>query len=179
MEVNKVCFIESVKAVRESRGLSQAALADRVGVTQAAISKYEKKGRPIPEDVAIRMTEVLKSPRLHAEYLYENRMEFFNSPLLNNVDDHLVLVLDVLVDELAEAREAAMENAKLLRNKKKDSDIDRHSWQKVIENEMQILDLYANIKLHLIRMDETFEKFSIKELELRHQGKLKMKKYIR
>lgn len=174
-----MCFVESVKAIRESRGLSQAALASSVGVTQAAISKYEKKGRPIPEDVAIKITEVLKSPRLYAEYLYENKLEFFNSPLLNNVDDHLVLVLDVLVDELTEAKEAAIENARLLRNKRKDADIDRHSWQKIIENEMQILDLYANIKLHLIRMDETFEKFSIKDLEQRHKGKLKMKKYIK
>lgn len=174
-----MCFAESMREIRESRGLSQLALADMVGVTQGAISKYEMCERPVPEDVALKMTQVLKSPRLYAEYLYEHKCEFFNSPLLNNVDDHLILGLDVLVEELTEAKAAAVENAKLLRNKKKDADIDRRSWQKIIENEMQILDLYATLKLHLVRMEETFESFSIRQMEERHRGKLKTKRYIK
>lgn len=174
-----MCIAETLKAERERRGITQASLAARVGVTQGSISKYEMRERIIPDDVALAAAKALRSPRLYAEFVHERRSEYFNSPLLDNVDDHLILGLDVLAEELEEATAAAKHNAKLLRNKGGDGDMDRRSWELVMENEMQIVDLYAALKLHLVRMEETFERFSVRDLERRHYGKLKMKHYVR
>lgn len=42
---------ETIKGLREARGLTQRALADAVGVTDKAVSKWES-GRGLPDNLA-------------------------------------------------------------------------------------------------------------------------------
>lgn len=49
---------------RESRGLSQAALAERLGVTQGRVSKIEAGLLPVPHDLLDTMSRTLDYPRL-------------------------------------------------------------------------------------------------------------------
>jgi Zn-dependent peptidase ImmA (M78 family)/transcriptional regulator with XRE-family HTH domain len=48
---------------RESRGLSQTALADKIGVTQSKISKFESGMLPIEDDDLARVADALGYPR--------------------------------------------------------------------------------------------------------------------
>lgn len=51
--------MKRLQEVRESRGLSQSALAKRVGVTQQAIAQYESGKRTPTGDVLVRLAQVL------------------------------------------------------------------------------------------------------------------------
>ena len=85
-----MCFAAALKEVRTSAGLSQQVFAGLVGVNQPYFSKLEKK-----------VARVLNSSRLHTEYVYEKKAECFNVPVLNNVDDHVIVVLGSLIEEVA------------------------------------------------------------------------------
>jgi putative transcriptional regulator len=56
MEYSKVMLrdveAKELRAIRERMGLLQAQLADRLGVTQGALSRWESGSRRIPEPVA-------------------------------------------------------------------------------------------------------------------------------
>lgn len=54
-----MAFSDNLKLMREKRGLSQLELAQAVGVSQAAISDFER-GKKLPAiDVAVAMEDIL------------------------------------------------------------------------------------------------------------------------
>jgi transcriptional regulator with XRE-family HTH domain len=57
-----------VRERRLSLGISQRALARRVGVTQAALSHYETGKRPIPPDVAAALAQAMQCPDVLGRY---------------------------------------------------------------------------------------------------------------
>lgn len=57
-----------VRERRLSLGMSQEALARRVGVTQAALSHYETGKRPMPPDVAAALAKAMRCPDVLARY---------------------------------------------------------------------------------------------------------------
>lgn len=167
-----MCFIDSMIQLRNERNMSQKLLGNMCGVTQAAISKYERKIDTIPTDIAYKVTEILKSPRLRKELIFEKRAEYYNVPTPNNVDDYIVTVLDVLIEEFKEAANAAEELKGLIRNKKSDKQIDEARWKEIIKCEIQLVDPLPALKLHHANMIETFDRFSLKELEKEQYKKL-------
>lgn len=58
---------EQFKAIRQSLGLSQTAMADRIGVTMQAVYYYERGMRGIPKPVQL----LLEAQRVYAELLEE------------------------------------------------------------------------------------------------------------
>ena len=50
-----------LRGLRLREGLTQAQLADAIGVPQSHISAYEKNARPIPRDKAVKLAEHLHS----------------------------------------------------------------------------------------------------------------------
>jgi transcriptional regulator with XRE-family HTH domain len=173
-----MCFVEMVKETRTQYGFSQSAIAREVGVTQAAWSKYENKERSIPDDVAKRMAEIMKSPRLMNEYLYEKKAEFFNVPVLNNVDDNIIVVLDTVIEEATELIRNTQELKRTMKNKKSAEQITSLEWDVIMRAEEQIADLIPAIKLNFVVMVEKFG-MDIKSLEDRLNRKLKIKGYKR
>ncbi|MBB6218217.1 transcriptional regulator with XRE-family HTH domain [Anaerosolibacter carboniphilus] len=173
-----MCVAELVKETRLMVGIQQIAIAGQVGVTQATWSKYENKELPMPDDVVERAAAVLNSPRIIAEHLYEKGSEFFNVPVLNNVDDNVLVVLDSLIEESAELIKHTQTLKKLLKNKKSRDQFSSQQWEEVMSAEEQIADVLPAIKLHFITMAEQFE-LDIKSLEKRMNRKLRSKSYKR
>ncbi|MDF2545798.1 MAG: hypothetical protein K0R93_696 [Anaerosolibacter sp.] len=173
-----MCFVELIRTTRIQNGLSQVEIASQVGVTQAAWSKYESKERRIPDDIAQKVAEIFHSPRLINEYLYEKRAEFFNVPILDNVDDNVIVVLDTVIEEAAELIKHSQQLKRLLKNKKSGDQIPKHDWEEIMKAEEQIADLIPAIKLNFVVMVEKFG-MDIKSLEDRLNRKLKMKGYKR
>lgn len=174
-----MCFATMVREVREEYNISQGEIARMCGVSQAVWSMYEMKKRPFPGDIAHRAAKILKNPRLLAEYVYENETEYFKVPVLNNVDDHLMTILNCIEEELEEAIAAVKRNKQLLKNKSKDEQFTESEWDKIIENEMQIVDVMPAIRLYHVRMEEMFSKYNLKDLEKRHIDKMKSKGFYK
>lgn len=167
-----------VKKAREERGYSQGFLSSSVGIAQSTWSKYESCKVPMPNDIAHRAIQILQSHRTKAEYNFNQRIEFFNVPVLNNVDENSVVILDSLIEELEEAIESCKELKRLLRNKRNREHITENEWDKVLICEEQIADLKPAIKLHQIKMIEDFD-MDLEKLEKIIQIKLKTKNYIK
>lgn len=172
-----MCFATMVRVAREERNVSQEEIAKRCGVSQSVWSMYEKKKRPFPGDIAHKTARILKSPRLLAEYVFENETEYFKVPVLNKVDDHLMTILNCMEEELHEAIDAVKRNKQLLKNKNRDEQLTIADWDKVIENEMQIIDVMPAIRLYHIKMEELFNKYKISELEQSHIQKMQSRGY--
>lgn len=62
---------ERITEAREARGLSQAALARRIGISRSAISQWESNGTTPAADKALKLERVL---RYRAEYLIEGTL---------------------------------------------------------------------------------------------------------
>lgn len=174
-----MCFATMVREVREEYNISQEEIARKCGVSQAVWSMYEMKKRPFPGDIAHRTAKILNNPRLLAEYVYENETEYFKVPILNNVDDHLMTILNCIEEELEEAITAVKRNKHLLKNKIKDEQFTEEEWDKIIENEMQIVDIMPAIRLYHVRMEEIFSRYNLKELEKRHIRKMMSKGFYK
>jgi len=155
--------------------MSQAALGDRIGVSQSAISDYET-GRDIPPDNAYKMARALQSDRLLAMYCWEYKTGFFNVPVLNQVDDHSIVGMGVLIEEAAELISNIERLRKMVLNKNDRRQFTKDEWKQLVEYEMQIVDIMPALQLHLIKMSEVFG-LDIRDLEHRLELKMRMKGY--
>ena len=172
-----MAFYELLKEARELSSFTQGSIASLVGVSQSNWSKYENGQRPIPDDVAIMAIDVLKNPRLKVEYSLDKRAGLLNIPLLNNVDENAVTVLDALIEESEELLINARALKRVIRNKKTNEDFSQSEWAIVMKCEEQIADVIPALKLHFITMAENFN-LDPNRLALILKAKFKRKKYI-
>jgi transcriptional regulator with XRE-family HTH domain len=172
-----VSFSDELLKQRKHVGMSQSELARRIGVTQSTISDYES-GRDVPSENAFRMTRVLESDRLLAEYSFEYKTGFFNVPVLNRVDDHSIVGMGVLIEEAAELISSIERMRKLVVNKRDRREFTKEEWQKLLVHEEQIIDIMPAIQMHLIKMSEVFG-LDLQDLERRLELKMSMKGYYK
>ncbi|MTI53816.1 helix-turn-helix domain-containing protein [Geosporobacter ferrireducens] len=149
-------FAQLLKEARIQYGLSQKALAKRLGVTQATWSLYENKKRQIPEDVIRKASVVLKNPRLLNQYVYETKSEFFNVPILKNEDESIFAILDILIERAKELIKHTQELQNFLKGKGSDTPITTQELERIMGSQEQIADLLAVIKLNLVVMIEQY-----------------------
>lgn len=165
-----------LRQIRTEVGFTQRALANEVGVDQSRISAYER-GEEIPADVAVNISRVLKSPRLKQAISIEKKSQVVCIPMLNNVNEDPVVIIDSLIEEAEELIESAIKLKKIIRNKKGPDDIEEFELEKIMNFEEQIADILPCTQLHFIRMAEIF-KLDIGRLESKMLMKLKRKKHL-
>lgn len=165
-----------LKEIRKNAGFTQRTLANEVGVDQSRISAYER-GEDIPADVAVNISRVLNSPRLKQAISFEKKSQVVCIPLLNNVNEDPVVIIDSLIEEAEELIESAIILKKLIRNKKGPEDIEPFELEKILDLEEQIADIIPCTQLHFIRMAEVF-KLDIGRIENKMIMKLKKKKHL-
>lgn len=173
-----MAFVSLVRETRQAMNLTQRDVALNIGVSQGMWSRYENGELPIPIDIANQLTKVFKNPRIKAEYVYQERGALFNVPLLNNVDDNSIVVLDSLIKEAGELIEHCRELKIILRNKRSREDLSDLEWDRIMSCEEQVADIFPALKLHFIKMVEEFD-MDLEQLEKIVQAKLKTKKYIK
>lgn len=53
---------ENIRKIRESKGMSRKELADRLGITESSVGRYEKNQREPKHEVLIKIAEALEVP---------------------------------------------------------------------------------------------------------------------
>lgn len=167
---------EILKQTRLAAGMTQRALANEVNVAQCRISSYEN-GEDIPIDIAVKISRVLKSPRLRQAISCAEKDQIISIPILNNVNDDPAVILDSLVEEAGEMIESSMKLKKIIRNRNTLDDLTEVELENVMAFEEQIADIIPAVQLHFIRMAEIFG-LDISRIEKRMIMKLKKKKYL-
>jgi transcriptional regulator with XRE-family HTH domain len=168
---------DRIREARLSNNLSQAELARMLHISQPMISDIEAGKKPAPADIVSRIPLVLDDAKAKAELSYETGSEFFNVPLLKNVDDNPKNVLEVLTTEMFEAGKGIQTIKTLLTNKKPGSSLTDELREQIYEQEEQIADLYVALKMHFTSMDEAYG-IKLKDIEKRTNAKLKRKGYV-
>jgi len=169
-------FAHILKETRKNCDMTQKSLALEVGIDQSRISAYER-GEEIPNDIALNIIRVLNSPRLSLAFSDKRKSEVINIPVPTNVNDDAVNVLDVVIEEAEELILAGRSLKKVIRNKKSKEDFTDFEIEDVLRLEEQIADLIPCLRLHFIRMAETFG-LDIARLEKRMINKFKQKNLI-
>ncbi|GMQ56826.1 hypothetical protein AN1V17_12200 [Vallitalea sediminicola] len=172
-----MCVVDIIKSTREQLGLNQNEIAVKIGVAPSTYGAYERKERNMPDDIIMALANELGSPSIIAEYTYERNTEFFNVPLLNNVDKHPHIVIDSLIEEASEMIKALMVIKKITKNKTNVSQFNEEQYKELLDAEEQVGDVYSALKMHFVTMD-TYG-VNVKEIEKRCNRKLIYKGYIR
>jgi transcriptional regulator with XRE-family HTH domain len=166
-----------IKEARLNNNMSQAELSRRLNISQPMLSDIESGKKSAPADIIFRLPSVLDDARSTAVLAHECGNEFFNVPLLKNVDDNPKNVLEVLMTEMFEAGTSIQAIKNLLINKKPGSILSDELKEKVYVHEEQIADLYVALKMHFTSMDEAYG-IKLKYVETRINSKLKRKEYV-
>lgn len=134
---------EVLREERERLGLSQLEVATAIHVDRSLISHWERGTMRIPHEMACKVIKALRSHKLRAQVCFECEASALTMPYLDLVDQHPVVVISVLAEELEEAKVALL--ALKLNNKRTDSDLaprDREAMEHAAE---QLIDLIAGI----------------------------------
>ena len=165
-----------LKKIRTEAGLTQRQLANEIGIDQSRISAYEN-GEYIPADLAVSISRVLKSPRLKHEMSIDKKIQVLSIPILNNVNEDPVVIIDSLIEEANELIESSIALKKMIRNKRSALDLVAMEVEKILELEEQIADIIPCVQLHFVRMAECFA-LDLDRVEKRMLMKLKKKNYL-
>lgn len=160
-----------IRKKREEAGLTQAALARRLGVSESTLRLYELGIKNVPHDVANVAAVALRSP----EIVYAKCMECPANWLfscLSGVDTHPVVEVQTAIEEAREAIEAV--GALNLRNKSALSHEDRRAVEHAID---QLLDLVPMVAMAAASWCRTYG-LDLKALHKRHVGKLASRGYL-
>lgn len=90
-------FSEIVKELRQSKGLTQTQLAERLGVKKSIISAYETDSRPPSLDMLIKYAREF---HVSADYLLD--METTKKINVDNLSEAQVSILNALINEFSE-----------------------------------------------------------------------------
>ena len=109
---------EKIRAERKKNGLTARELADKIGTTEATISRLERGITPPSPEIVLKISEVLgKSESILFAYMDDNpifraiiRLVF---PELNNIRKEIPSVLMTVIQEAREAIDAADEQLKV------------------------------------------------------------------
>lgn len=145
---------EVLREERERLGLSQLEVATAIHVDRSLISHWERGTMRIPHEMACKVIKALRSHKLRAQVCFECEASALTMPYLDLVDQHPVVVISVLAEELEEAKVVLL--ALKLNNKRTDSDLaprDREAMEHAGE---QIVDLLAGIQTILASWHEWY-----------------------
>lgn len=167
---------KTLKKLQCSTGASCRELADSVGVSPSAISRYGAGNRNIPEDVIVNLARQNGMEELKIAYLAEKKLDIINAPILNGIDDNIqTMILRFIHKEIPEAIEALHNISKLTMNKKILDDVNEvEQLYKEIE---QIIDLIPGFKTFLIRLKQSYN-VNLERLDIAECKKLKQRGYI-
>lgn len=169
---------DTIRDLRRDNNLSQAEFARRLNISQPMISAIEAGLKPVPPDILSSIPIALNDDtKAKAMLSYESGSEFFNVPLLKNVDDNPKNVLEVLTTEMFEAGKAIQGIKSLLINKKPGSELSDSIREQIYSCEEQIADLYVALKMHFTTMDEAYG-IKLNTVEDRVLQKLLRKGYV-
>lgn len=167
---------KTLKKLQCSTGASYRELADSVGVSASAISRYASGSRNIPEDIISNLARQQGMEELKLAYLSDKKLDIINAPILNGIDDNIqTMIFKFIHEEIPEAAESLLNISRLTMNKKSIDDKDqRDQLYKEIE---QVVDLIPGIKTFLIRLKQDYN-VNLERVDIAECKKLKQRGYI-
>ena len=178
MAVVAMTTAKLIRKKRELRGFSVSALAAKIGVSESMLKKYECETCPIPADVANRAAETLKAPVIQKQYAYEHDLGVISTPVLNNIDDHPVVVLSKMEQELAEFLEVVREGKDTLLNKRDASQLSPKDKQTIDSLMAEGIDVYTAFEVLAMVLGENYQA-DVKGAGKQHTEKCRQRGYIK
>jgi len=178
MAVVAMTTAKLIRKKRELRGFSVSALAAKIGVSESMLKKYECETCPIPADVANRAAETLKAPVIQKQYSYEHDIGIVPTPVMNNIDDHPVVVLSKMETELAEFLEAVRNGKQALINKQSGSELNPKDRQTIDSLMSEGIDVYTAFEVLAMVLGENYQQ-DVKGAGKRHEEKCRQRGYIK
>lgn len=166
-----------IRKKRELRGFSVPALAARIGVSESMLKKYECGTCPIPADVANRAAETLKAPVIQKQYAYEHELGLISTPVMDNIDDHPVVVLSKMETELAEFLEVVRTSQQTLINKRDGGELSPKDKQTIDNLMTEGIDVYTAFEVLMMVLGENYQQ-DVKGAGKRHEEKCRERGYI-
>lgn len=177
MEVVTTTVGRFIQLNRIKRQLSVEQLAGRVGVSASMLKKYECGACQIPLDVVNRAADVLHAPSIKKRYSWEHDTGVINVPILDGIDEHPIVVLTAVEQELAEFLAIVRESRDSLVNKRSERELSPEDRRKVESLLAEGIDVYAAIEVLAMVLSDVFSG-DIHTEEKRYEAKCRKRGYV-
>lgn len=167
-------FIAVVREIVDSGQITQKQIANKAHYQESTMSLKLANKRTLSHADKGEIILATNSPRLSEERCTECPGNLFPSRYLDNVDDHPVVAVDKLIEEVAECIRAAQMVKKIMINKKKGHQFNDQDLQVLTSFEDQTADLITGSKTVLIKLQEWYGR-PVYETMQRHLSKLEAK----
>jgi hypothetical protein len=167
--------IAAVEAAIKGSGKTIKAISMDMHVGQSTISTWLMRGK-IPLEMMGKLVQAVGSPKLIMNWVASLEGNMFPTPYLDQVDDHPVIAIDRVLDEVKEFLVAAEKAKQVLYNRRHGHRFtaEEDSILKQFENETA--DLITGAKTILIRHQEWFNR-PVAATMRRHIEKLESQGY--
>lgn len=167
-----------LKRYRLRNGLSQRELGIRIGASESMVKKYENGETPIPVDLVDKAATMLKAPALRKQWQWENGAGVITTPVLDGIDDHPVVVLTVIEQEIAEFLEVVRAGRAALVNKQTEAELSPEDKQRVEALLAEGIDVYAAVEVLAMVLGSCFGQ-DLGAQEKRFETKCRRRGYVR
>ncbi len=145
---------EALRKARKDAAFTLDEAAQRLHVSRAALSNYERRIRRVPIDIQAKAPDVYRNPLLRLQACADCKIGFFQVPVLDLVDTHPVAGRDKLIEELGET--VAVLGSLNLVNKRGPADFTASERDQVLTAMDEIWDVFNAAALNLV----TFSRLS-------------------
>lgn len=178
MAVIETSVGQAIHDNRIRQRLSVDQLAGRINISASMLKKYECGACSVPQDVANRIADVLKAPAIKKRLTWERKTNVITTPVLDGIDDHPVVVLTVIEQEIAEFLEAVRAGRAVLVNKQSEAELSPEDKQRVEALLTEGIDVYAAVEVLAMVLGSCFGQ-DLGAQEKRFEVKCRRKGYVR
>lgn len=166
-----------IQSYRNRNRMSVPELATRIGVSPSMLKKYEAGACPVPQDVVVSASRALKAPLIKKVYCHEHGLAVVDTPILNHIDTHPVVVTAKLDEETCEFQEDLKRCRETLINKRGPEDLSAQDREFIGHTLAEYLDVCTGGEIWVLEVCDLYD-FDLESEVQKHTDKCRRKGHI-